>query len=457
MNQLADKKTGALKNAVIDSDRKLWGLFFLYPFFASIFVQLILLRYIFPQWNAGEGMLVGGDWLSFHQLAVALADKINHFGWSAWVLRPANQAPAGIAAIFYVLIAPKPWVMIPLNAALHATAAFTLVKILTVFTNNKKTAILAALPFWLYPSALTWYAQIHKDGYFIAGFLLFVFGWMLILQIERHHFWLTLLRSTLFILSGAFLIWVVRIYSVEMIQGVGFLALASATIIFLYRASKKKLAWMQAGITSLVLLVVMVAINPRILPKNIYTSPAPASSAAEEDVVVQVPPVLWRNTSWPGFIENRAFSLSITREGYRLGYPNAGSNVDVTIAFHQVSDLIFYLPRAAELGFLAPFPVDWFGQGSQGANTIMRRISGFEMIGIYAGLFLLPLAIWRWRKKPELWCVLLFCIGMIMIYALVVANIGTLYRFRYGFIMTLVGLGLAAGISTWQDWRTQKV
>jgi hypothetical protein len=52
----------------------------------------------------------------------------------------------------------------------------------------------------------------------------------------------------------------------------------------------------------------------------------------------------------------------------------------------------------------------------------MRRVSGIEMIVVYAALLGLPYAVWRWRKRSELWIVLFFSTGMLVIYAIGVPN-----------------------------------
>ena len=60
---------------------------------AGLFIQLVLLPYILPDLDAGHGLLRGGDWIGFHDDAVALAQKIAQNGWQAFELRPRGQAP----------------------------------------------------------------------------------------------------------------------------------------------------------------------------------------------------------------------------------------------------------------------------------------------------------------------------------------------------------------------------
>jgi hypothetical protein len=69
-----------------------------------------------------------------------------------------------------------------------------------------------------------------------------------------------------------------------------------------------------------------------------------------------------------------------------------------------------------------------------------------EMLGVYPALLALLFAAWRWRGRADLWIVVLPTLAILGVYALAVPNLGALHRFRYGFLMTLVGLGVAGGV-----------
>ena len=77
----------------------------------------------------------------------------------------------------------------------------------------------------------------------------------------------------------------------------------------------------------------------------------------------------------------------------------------------------------------------------------MRRIVAAEMVVVYFSLLLLPYALWRWRRSAPMWILLLFCMGMLLIYAIAAPNVGTLVRFRYPYLMPIVGLGVAGGMA----------
>ena len=180
--------------------------------------QLILLPYIFTSWHAGDGLLVGGDWLGYHRMAVELAHDLRERGWDAWQLRPHGHAVVGIAAVVYALTVPEPWTLIPLNAALHASAALVVFRLLGIFVTDRRAAVAGVVPFALYPSAMTWYAQILKDGYAVLGYVLFLYGWALLLAPST---WEAgpgrRLRAMLAIAAGAGLNWVVRPHIVTLL------------------------------------------------------------------------------------------------------------------------------------------------------------------------------------------------------------------------------------------------
>lgn len=422
---------------------KLWLAFFAYTTVVALTVQLILLPYVFPVWHAGNGLLVGGDWLSFHHLASELAQKIHIQGWSAWELRPSGQAPAGIAAAIYALTIPQPWTMIPFNAALHATAALILVRIVLFFLPNLQRAIWAALPFVLYPSAMTWYTQIHKDGLFILGMLLFVYGWVILSQIQTWggNFWPSLL-AVIWIIWGMVIVWVVRPYGVQMMQGIGVIISSLLTGAFLIRAIQKKLPWRKA-LSAFLLAWILLGVTIPLFKNGIFmteTTSWEMASASEKSL----------GASSSSIVEQKLIALAVVREEYFSTYRDAASAIDDDKHFASASDVLAYLPRATEIAFLAPFPSHWFGQGSLAANTVMRRVAAIEMIGVYFTLPFLIYAVWHWRKRIDLWIIILFSYGMMVTYSIATPNIGTLYRMRYGFIMTLIAIGIAGGFEAWK-------
>ena len=155
----------------------------------------------------------------------------------------------------------------------------------------------------------------------------------------------------------------------------------------------------------------------------------------------------WYRSTWlPPAIDRVAYRIALTREVFLVYYLDGQSTLDVDIGFYRATDLLRYLPRALQIALLAPFPTHWRDAGSLGWTTVGRRVLVVEMLGVYAALLPLPVVAWRWRRRTDLWIVVLPCLAILSVYSLVVPNLGALHRFRYGFLMVLVGLGVAGGL-----------
>jgi hypothetical protein len=447
-------------------------IFFTYFLAISLLIQLVLLPHVFPAWHAGNGLLVGTDSETFNRLAVRQAQAIITEGWQVWSLVPGGQPVAGIASIFYVLISPHPWVLLPLNAFLHILAAWVLFKILGFFLEKRSHALLATLPFLLFPSALTWVAQMHNDNYAVTGSVLILYGWVCFARQESWRSPKRILGGILAILGGGGLIWMVRNYLVDMFTAIGGLLLVFLILLFLVRRGQSRWTWKKtiSAITVVCITFFLVAglrniklgaegvVNDTVLTQTIpgeeIVSAGDQPTDLGTDTETRKPNhKSWEYAKWlPSWLDLQMEQLSIKRAKAIRSWTNPskgvkGSNIDINVTFHSALDIAVYLPRAVEIGFLAPFPTDWFDRGSKAPNTMMRRVSGLEMFFVYLcwpGFFY---ALWIWRKRPELWIMFSICAGMLIIYTLGTPNIGSLYRFRYPYIMPMVGMGVAGWIA----------
>jgi hypothetical protein len=109
--------------------------------------------------------------------------------------------------------------------------------------------------------------------------------------------------------------------------------------------------------------------------------------------------------------------------------------------------MIAYLPRALHLTLFAPFPSDWLKPGVGAGASAMRRVVGGEMIVFYLAVATLPWVIWRWRARPEMPVLIVYCLGMMLIYTLAIPNLGALHRFRYPYATLLIGLAVAGTLA----------
>jgi len=161
--------------------KALWISYFCFAAIAALVFQKLLLPLV-PSLHAGHGLLTN-DAILFHSLALDLAEEMREVGWSAWTLWPDYSAGANVAvlAILYFFFEPDPSLAIPINAALHATSGvliYLLAKIIFPGRVGHYAGLVVSVMFVVFPSSLTWYAQIHKDGYAILGLLLVLHSWV---------------------------------------------------------------------------------------------------------------------------------------------------------------------------------------------------------------------------------------------------------------------------------------
>ena len=165
---------------------KLWVCIFLYALLSGLALQLVILPHVFPQLNAGNGLLAGRDWVGFHVQAVAHAKQIALNGWGEFRLRPdGDNAIIGVAAFFYVNFGPHPWTLLPLNAAMFAIGGVALFSMLKRLELDDGEAIVALMPYLFFPSALLQFGQIHKDVFCTAGILVILWTWVGLLRKDR--------------------------------------------------------------------------------------------------------------------------------------------------------------------------------------------------------------------------------------------------------------------------------
>jgi hypothetical protein len=135
-------------------------------------------------------------------------------------------------------------------------------------------------------------------------------------------------------------------------------------------------------------------------------------------------------------------------------YSSAGSNVDSEVELQNFGDLVMYLPRAVEIGFLAPFPNMWFTRGVEVGRT-GRLIVGAEMLGIYLLLVLVGATIFVERKRMLVWFLFIVAALGCVSLAYVVVNIGALYRLRYPYFVPIILLA-AEGYYLIQTYRVSR-
>lgn len=441
----------------IGSKRLLWLVAFGYGALAAVAIQLVLLPLVFPQWHYGNGLLVGGDWTGFHREAVELSARIASEGWGVWELDYFGHPVSGMLAAIYAMIGVFPILFSLIAAALHATSFVLVVSIIQRFVPSARRSVLAGLPFLLFPTSLLWTVMPLKDGFSICGFLLLAYAWVIVVDLasgDRAR-WGRALRGILCFASGAVLLWAVRGYLLILYLVLGAAISVGISIWALVASWRKSGNRRGAQIAVLVMLVGLLV--PMYLPAEAPTREWETLSRESDDLSDQTdveaqenPIYQWRETRWlPSGVDSFMHILSRQREHSRRGYPHASSNIDEDVALESAGEIIAYLPRALQIALFAPFPSHWTRHGigdGVSAGDLMWLMATIEMAISYLVFPFLLIGCWKWRRRTELWILVLLCTAGLLIHPLFVANLGTLVRLRYPYFLVLVCLGLASAL-----------
>jgi hypothetical protein len=196
--------------------RLFWALSFSYALFMALLLQKAVLP-LFPDLHAGHGLLMN-DAIVFHNMAVDIAQRIHTAGWSEWRIYPLGaSANVGLLSALYALLGPDPAWFIPFNAAAHATGALLIYRIGTRLVEGdigKLGGLLAAICFLVFPSALQWYGQNHKDAFANVGLLLVLDAWLEMHDEQFRIRFRNVLGIMMAAFSGAALLGLVRPYYV---------------------------------------------------------------------------------------------------------------------------------------------------------------------------------------------------------------------------------------------------
>lgn len=394
---------------------------FLGVFFYVLLLGLLLQKFILPltPWHAGHGLLAGGDWVSFHAIADKLATLIEESGWVHWQLQPEGQALFGITSALYALFGiHEPWVVLPVNAALYATAAVLLWHSMMILTRKPAIALAALLPMLLFPSTAMIWGQIHKDVWALTGAMGLAWGLVCLSQAEVSL--KTCAKLIALAIVCTLLIWVVRPYA----NKIFFAACAlGVVVLMLFTRPRGVICWLAAGSFLFAQAGVIAFITQPQAPKR------PC------DIWQQNPPI--------PLVDNQLAGLACAREGFRYGYPDAGSNIDTEVGFRNARDIVAYMPRALQIVLFSPFPTMWGMNAKQPGGAVMRLLAIPEMILYYLALAGCVLAAVQAqaRERATIAALVLFSLFVALVYALVVTNIGTLYRMRYPAMLLLLALG----------------
>ena len=358
------------------------------------------------------------DAAAYRSLASDLANQLRANGVSEWL---AIKAPlhCRLYSLLFAsigrLLGHNILAAEPLNL-IYYLAILACVYLLGREIFDARAGLLATIITGLWPSLLGNSTQLLRDSLSIlclAGLLL-----LLTLLLTRVLSWPSGLATGVIGAVVLTVFWVLR----GNMWNVVILAVTVAIILLLWRTVSARRFFTGNAIAIAIVFVVMVVVPPRLESTTLSGKKVPVTPLA---IPTSTQPAPTEN-----FIKRTLRQMMTRRAGFRA-YHARESDIDADARFTSVADVIRFVPRAAVIGFFAPFPRMWFQHGTFGLGA--RLLSGAETLVMYFVYVLALVSLWRNRRRFELWLLFLVAtIGTIAL-GLVVVNAGALYRLRYIF------------------------
>jgi hypothetical protein len=388
----------------------------------------------------GVAASFASDGVRYRADADALGEALRRGEFGAWATadRPFHVKLYSVCfALFGPLLGYNVLGAEPLNALFYL-ACVALIFLIGRELFDSRAGILAACAVALWPSFLLHTTQFLKDPLFAAltlGLTLVNVRWL-----TREY---TLTGGLLAGAAGSLVVtalWFARSGMGEVLVALvvlGALALAGRQLL-----ARRLLAANVAG--ALMLLVVTLGV-PRLAHDALELGRSPSSArwSAEHATHRKSTAEEIASATRGGLLSSVAARVGRVRRRFVEMYPDSGSNVDADVRIESASELLLYLPRAAEVGFFAPFPVMWFSPG-RSVGTAGRLLGGVESLAMYAVEALALLGLWRARRRLAAWLLFASAATGVIALGLVAVNVGTLYRLRYVFVMLLIVLAADA-------------
>lgn len=372
-----------------------------------------------------------------------LSDILKSRGLLAWANWP-NQLHVRLYSLPLAIVSR--WVSFniltiePLNLIYYlAIVAFVFKIAEAIF--DYRTGLMAAAIVALWPSFLLHTTQLLRDPLLILAVVALVY--CLVELVQSRLSWR---RGLLLGLAGIISLVTIRIVRLPMWYVIA-ASVGTAVLCFLVRTLQTRQLNKAAAVYAL-LMILALAVIPRFQPLFHDQQVLGRQRNMENEKEDKLPfeQQLYRR--------REAFKYTLGHEGETAPADDA-SRIDTEVTLNSRGSIIFYLPRALEVGLFAPFPNMWLRAGKQ-VGYSGRVISGFEMALTYVIESMALLGLWWQRRKLAAW-LLVIMIGLgALALGLVVNNMGAMYRLRYPFWVLMVVLG-AGGISfLWQRFRVSK-
>lgn len=378
----------------------------------------------------GVGITFAIDGTTYRRLASEMALQWQNYGFSPWldIRSPLHARLYSIPFAFIGrILGHNVLAAEPLNL-FYYLGTLTAIYLLGREIFNARAGLLAAAIVGLWPSFLFHSTQLIRDPLAVWSFLSLLL--VLVLLLKRQIVWK---HALLLGLGGMILVSIFWMTRGNMWNAV--VVAAAITILSLsYRMIRERKFLAGNAIAMVAIVVAMLFVPSRLESTTLGGYRSPATPLAIPSATQPAPNEgIW--TRAVDQIRNR-------RGGFRF-YTAQESNIDSDIRFQSLSDILRFVPRAAVVGFFAPFPRMWFEAGSYG--TAGRAISGFETLVMYLLYVAVGVCLWGERRQASVWLLFLTATAGLIGLGLVVINAGALYRIRYVFWIMLIVLA-AQGI-----------
>ncbi len=417
------------------SPRRLLLLAALLHFILVLVISAIGRWQLLPQTidNHGVGIAFALDSASYREEAVHMANLMRDGNFRSWFEydMPLATFHARIYSVCFVALGPLFGEGIlaiePINLLYYLSILVLVYKIgASVFSSN--VGRIAAVVVGLWPSLLVFSTQLLRDHLFISSFLLLLFSLITFIKNPIS------LRTTIINVGAAYIaLALILLVRSTMWEIVTITVFVTALFSIVSQLNTRQLNVRQT--VSILLICVAVLLLPRILPGR------RVSDRANRALSRQSSPAVANNLSTASRI---ARQIGWARQQFVTRYTTAGSNLDTETEIRTVADVVRYLPRALAIGMFAPFPNMWFSAGSK-VGLSGRLWIGAEMLVLYAGLFLAGVTVIRERRKTAVWFLVATSVSACVVLALVVVNVGALYRLRYPYFIPIVLLAVKSG------------
>src|SRR5688572_29047110 len=373
----------------------------------------------------GTGLTFAIDATSYQALSSELAIELQTKGLSAWL---AIKAPLH-CRLYSLLFATIGRVLghnvltaEPLNI-FYYLGILCCVYFLAREIFNARAGMLAAIIVAVWPSFLLHSTQMIRDSFAIVCLLALLLT--LTLLVRRQLSSRASLACGVAGAALATLFWVLR----GNMWNIVVVAVGLAIVLLLWRMVRTDKV-LGANLVAIVIIAITMVVAPSRLESTALPGVKPPATPLAIPSTTQNQGVVREIRSNEGILRLILKQLGQRRAGFGR-YSAQESNIDSEVQLKTSDDVLRFLPRAAVIGFFAPFPRMWIERGSYGLAG--RLLSGAETFVMYFLYLAAGVCVWRNRRRSEMWLLFLVATTAMIALGLVVVNAGALFRLRYVF------------------------